>query len=211
MSTQGSDLSATVKQTKSFEVLAPLASHSCTHHHIDPIVAPIFISTVFKHHKHHKHGSSVESGVPEKAPETTDTRTKDNPSEVFSKDVDKQCPKRQVDVQRTNVEGQCDVVGKSMNPTRAHLETCLAGLEASSHSMVLSSGMAAFTVLWSLLKTGDHVLVIDDVYVETKRFLTDYSIQMGITSSFVDMNDIDETVRQCTPNTRVSPENPPTQ
>src|SRR6201995_2120090 len=50
------------------------------------------------------------------------------------------------------------------NPTRTALEGCLAGLEGAAHGLAFGSGCAATTALLMTLKSGDHVLVGDDVY-----------------------------------------------
>src|SRR6186713_58259 len=55
------------------------------------------------------------------------------------------------------------------NPTRTALEQCLAALEGASHGLAFGSGCAAATALLLTLKSGDHVLVGDDVYGGTFR------------------------------------------
>src|SRR6185437_7612160 len=50
------------------------------------------------------------------------------------------------------------------NPTRSALEGCLAALEGAGHAIAFGSGCAATTAALLMLKSGDHVLVGDDVY-----------------------------------------------
>ncbi|CEG38197.1 cystathionine gamma-lyase [Plasmopara halstedii] len=50
------------------------------------------------------------------------------------------------------------------NPTRGALERALAACEKGRYAVCYSSGMAATTAVMHLLKHGDHVLCIDDVY-----------------------------------------------
>src|SRR5882724_2995066 len=50
------------------------------------------------------------------------------------------------------------------NPTRTPLEACLAALEGGKHGIAFASGCAATTTILLSLKSGDHVLVGDDVY-----------------------------------------------
>ncbi len=50
------------------------------------------------------------------------------------------------------------------NPTRTVLETALAALEQGHGALCFASGMAAEATFLQLLKTGDHVVLGDDVY-----------------------------------------------
>ncbi|KAF4315516.1 hypothetical protein BBO99_00009327 [Phytophthora kernoviae] len=56
------------------------------------------------------------------------------------------------------------------NPTRGALERALAACEKGRFAVAYSSGMAATTAVTHLLKGGDHVLCIDDVYGGTQRY-----------------------------------------
>jgi len=77
---------------------------------------------------------------------------------------------------------------RTNNPTRASFEKALAGAEAAKHALAFGSGMAATTSLIHLLKTGDHVISIDDVYGGTQRYFRRTATPTyGITFSFIDM------------------------
>lgn len=76
------------------------------------------------------------------------------------------------------------------NPTRRALETCLAALEGSTHGISFSSGMAAITTLAMTLKSGDRVLIPDDVYGGTYRLFSKVLNQVGIEYATVDMTDL---------------------
>ena len=58
------------------------------------------------------------------------------------------------------------------NPTRAALETCLAGLEEASYGVAFASGLAGEDALLRSLSPGDHVVLGDDAYGGTYRLLT---------------------------------------
>src|SRR3989338_5648948 len=58
---------------------------------------------------------------------------------------------------------------RSGNPTRFALESNLVALENGKYGFVYSSGLAAITNILLLLKSGDHVIAIDDVYGGTRR------------------------------------------
>lgn len=55
------------------------------------------------------------------------------------------------------------------NPTRQCLEECLASLEKAKYALTFASGLGATTTLMFILKSGDHILSIDDVYGGTGR------------------------------------------
>ena len=77
------------------------------------------------------------------------------------------------------------------NPTRRALETCLASLEGSTHAVAFSSGMAAITTLAMTLRSGDRVLIPDDVYGGTYRLFAKVLAQVGIGFATVDMTNLD--------------------
>ncbi|CAF0825800.1 unnamed protein product [Rotaria sordida] len=77
---------------------------------------------------------------------------------------------------------------RSGNPTRQCLEECLASLEKAKYALTFSSGLGATTTLMFLLKSGDHIISIDDVYGGTGRLFRCCMSQMGIESSFIDMS-----------------------
>ncbi len=77
------------------------------------------------------------------------------------------------------------------NPTRRALETCLAALEGCSDAVAFASGMAAISTLALTLKSGDRVLIPDDVYGGTYRLFAKVLSDVGIEFSAVDMADLD--------------------
>lgn len=79
---------------------------------------------------------------------------------------------------------------RSGNPTRECLEQCLAPLEKAKYALTFSSGLGATTTLSFLLKSGDHILCVDDVYGGTNRFFRQCASRMGIEATFVDMRDL---------------------
>lgn len=61
---------------------------------------------------------------------------------------------------------------RSGNPTRAVLEQQLAELEHGTRAFAFASGLAALTAVTRLLKPGDEILVVDDVYGGTCRLFS---------------------------------------
>jgi cystathionine gamma-lyase len=94
--------------------------------------------------------------------------------------------------------------GRSGNPTRESLEQCLAPLEKAKYALTFSSGLGALTTLSYLLKTGDHIVTVDDVYGGTNRFFRNCALRMGIETSFVNMLDLKETEAAFKSNTAVN-------
>lgn len=99
------------------------------------------------------------------------------------------------------------------NPTRAELEQAIAELEGGSNGYAFSSGVAAVTAaLTSVLSAGDHIVATENIYGGTYRLLTRYLSRFGISTTFVDMTDIDKTAAAITSATKVlyieTPSNP---
>jgi len=77
------------------------------------------------------------------------------------------------------------------NPTRKAYETCVAALEGGKYGLAFASGMATLNNCMYLLKSGDEVVVSDDVYGGTFRFFTRVMDKFGIVSHFVDTSSLD--------------------
>ena len=103
---------------------------------------------------------------------------------------------------------------RSLNPTRKVLEQKLAALEKARYGLAFASGLAAETaVLLALLKTGDHVIVTDDLYGGTQRlFRKVFETRFGVRFSFVDTSQPEKVKAAITDKTRLmwveSPTNP---
>ncbi len=91
---------------------------------------------------------------------------------------------------------------RSGNPTRQALEDAIAGLEGGERGFAFASGMAAISSVFMLFSAGDHVVVAEDVYGGTFRFLTRVLSRMGITVTFVDATKLEEVSAAIQPSTR---------
>ncbi|XP_047347435.1 cystathionine gamma-lyase isoform X2 [Vespa velutina] len=102
--------------------------------------------------------------------------------------------------------------GRSGNPTRNVLETCLTALEGGKHGFTFSSGLGAITAITGLLQTGDHIISGDDVYGGTNRLFRNCLVKQGIKISFVDLTDVENLTAAIQPNTKMvwleTPTNP---
>ncbi|NYF26340.1 cystathionine beta-lyase [Sporosarcina sp. JAI121] len=101
---------------------------------------------------------------------------------------------------------------RSGNPTRDALEKTIAELEGGARGLAFASGMAAISSAFMLLSSGDHIVVTEDVYGGTYRFVTEVLPRFGIEHTFADLTNVEETARAVKPNTKViyieTPSNP---
>jgi cystathionine gamma-lyase len=102
---------------------------------------------------------------------------------------------------------------RSGNPTRFALEKRYASLEQTTFGLGFGSGLAAeATLLFSLLKPGDHVIGFDDLYGGTKRLFKQWKDNYNISISLVDATRPHLFEAAIQPNTRLiwleSPTNP---
>ena len=102
--------------------------------------------------------------------------------------------------------------GRTGNPTRTALETCLAALEDGKWALAFGSGMAATDAIAHLLSRGDHVVMGDDVYGGTYRLFARVFDRLGIAMTAVDMREPANARRAMRKNTRLlwieTPTNP---
>jgi cystathionine beta-lyase/cystathionine gamma-synthase len=102
---------------------------------------------------------------------------------------------------------------RTKNPTRLALEELLAALEGGATGHAFASGMAATTTLMlSLVKAGDHVLVSRNTYGGTYRFFSKILANFGVAFDYVDTADLAAVRAAVRPATRMlfaeTPTNP---
>ena len=51
------------------------------------------------------------------------------------------------------------------------LENCLAALDDAKYGLAFSSGLGTAMAVFSMLSTGDHIIIGDDVYGGTARLV----------------------------------------
>lgn len=97
-------------------------------------------------------------------------------------------------------------------PTREVLEKTLAQLEKGDQGFALSSGMAAIQLVFTLFKTGDHIITSDDLYGGSFRFFDLLEANYGLQFSLWDGKDPTELAKLITPQTKAvwleTPSNP---
>ncbi len=79
------------------------------------------------------------------------------------------------------------------NPTVDALEKAIAALEGTASAVSFRTGMAAITTLcFTLLRSGDHVILSDVVYGGTIRLFREVLDHLGIQGEFVDTSNPDK-------------------
>lgn len=98
------------------------------------------------------------------------------------------------------------------NPTRFAVESVMAALENGKHGFAFSSGMAAVHAVMTLLHSGDHLIMGNDVYGGTFRLVNSILNELGITYTAVDTADTDAIEAAMQENTKMvyleTPSNP---
>ena len=76
---------------------------------------------------------------------------------------------------------------RAANPTRTALEQALASIENGVRGLAFASGLAATDSVMKLLKPGDEVIAMDDLYGGTYRMFARIYQEYGIKFHFIDM------------------------
>lgn len=104
------------------------------------------------------------------------------------------------------------VYSRWSNPTRKATERALAALENGSGAFLFSSGLAAMNAVLNLLKSGDHVVVVNDLYGGSIRQFEQIWKKFGLDFSYVDGTDHENFASAANENTRLfwveTPTNP---
>jgi cystathionine gamma-lyase len=102
---------------------------------------------------------------------------------------------------------------RSQNPTRFAYERAVANLEGGTHGCAFASGLAAAATILELLEAGSHIIATQDLYGGTYRLFERVRAgSMGLSVTYVDMNDAAALKSALTPKTRMiwveTPTNP---
>ena len=90
------------------------------------------------------------------------------------------------------------------NPTNDVLEQRLASVEGGVAAVATASGTSAIaTTFMTLLKSGDHIVASNSLYGGTYNMLNNTLPRFGITTTFVDPDNVDNFKDALRPNTKV--------
>ena len=79
----------------------------------------------------------------------------------------------------------------------------MAAVEGGVAAVATASGTAAIaTTFMTLLKTGDHIVASNSLYGGTFNMLNNTLPRFGITTTFVDPDDVENFAKAVQPNTR---------
>ncbi len=95
------------------------------------------------------------------------------------------------------------------NPTREALENLIAELENGKYGFAFASGLAAITTVLSLFKSGDNIVISNNVYGGTFRLLNQVFNNFGITFTIAENEDYEKSLTENTKAILIeSPANP---
>ncbi|HET6212567.1 MAG TPA: cystathionine gamma-synthase, partial [Micromonosporaceae bacterium] len=102
---------------------------------------------------------------------------------------------------------------RTTNPTRDALQECLAALENGRRGLAFASGLAAEdTLLRTVCRPGDHVVIPDDAYGGTYRLFAKVAERWGLSWTAARVSDVDAMRAAMTDRTKVvwveTPTNP---
>ncbi len=101
-------------------------------------------------------------------------------------------------------QGGCFLYSRHFNPTVDVLSRYLAALEGTEAAICTASGMSAIScALLQICKAGDHIVASESIYGGTHALLESLLPQMNITTTFVDITNMEEIKAAITPQTRI--------
>ncbi len=106
--------------------------------------------------------------------------------------------------------------GRTGNPTVHSLEQRLAAMEGAEAAMATASGMSAIMLMcFSLLRSGDHVVISQSMFGSTLKLIGSEFARFGVETTCVPQTDITAWRQAMRPNTRLlfaeTPTNPLTE
>lgn len=101
---------------------------------------------------------------------------------------------------------------RTQNPTRMALEQNIAAIEGGRAASAFASGMAAIDAVATMLRSGDHVVMSENVYGGTYRLFEQILSRYSLTVTYVDTTDLNKLEDAFTESTRFlfieTPSNP---
>lgn len=77
------------------------------------------------------------------------------------------------------------------NPTVEELEKTVAELEGGNEALAFATGLGGVTCCVHLFKSGDHIIISEDLYGGTYRLFQNIYSDFGIRTTFVDTRNLD--------------------
>ena len=97
-----------------------------------------------------------------------------------------------------------NIYGRLTNSTQGVLEDRVAALEGGVAGLAVASGAAAITyAMQNIVQAGDHIVAADNLYGGSYNLITHTLATQGITSTIVNVNDLEALDAAVQPNTKV--------
>lgn len=97
-----------------------------------------------------------------------------------------------------------NIYGRLTNSTQDVFEKRIAALEGGVAALAVASGAAAVTyALQNVLQAGDHVVAADNLYGGSYNLITHTLVNLGITNTIVNVNNLEALESAIRPNTKV--------
>lgn len=126
-----------------------------------------------------------------------------NPSISDSSTYTFMAAKTMFDTFEGNTDG-CYLYSRHSSPSNLYLSDALAQMEGTESANTTASGMGAITsALLQLCAAGDHVVSSRTIYGGTYAFLKNFAPRFNISTTFVDITDLNSIEKSIHPNTRV--------
>lgn len=104
---------------------------------------------------------------------------------------------------RFNLEDAGNIYGRLTNPTQEVFEKRISALEGGVAALAVASGAAAITyTLQALAQNGGHIVAQKTIYGGSYNLLENTLPNFGITATFVDIHNLNETENAIKENTR---------
>ena len=96
-----------------------------------------------------------------------------------------------------------NIYGRLTNPTQDVFEQRIAALEGGVAALAVSSGAAAVTyAILNIAFAGDHIVSATTIYGGTYNLFANTLPQYGVTTTFVDPDDVSNFEKAIKPNTK---------
>lgn len=102
-----------------------------------------------------------------------------------------------------NADG-CYLYSRHSSPSNLYLGEALAAMEGTETANVTATGMGAIVpALLQLCQSGEHIVSSRTIYGGTYAFLKNFAPRFNITTSFVDITNLEKVAAAITPKTKV--------
>ncbi|TDS65118.1 aminotransferase class I/II-fold pyridoxal phosphate-dependent enzyme [Myroides indicus] len=126
-----------------------------------------------------------------------------NPSISDSSTYTFMAAKTMFDTFEGNTDG-CYLYSRHSSPSNLYLSEALAQMEGTESANTTASGMGAITsTLLQICNAGDHIISSRTIYGGTYAFLKNFTPKFNVSTTFVDITDLNSIEKSIQPNTKI--------